>query len=673
MSARWTWAAAAACAALVLGCKGDAGTNGTSGATSLVVTAAEAPGANCAYGGTRIDSGPDANSNGVLDASEIVSTQYVCNVDTRDPAVLSVTPEPGPIANDATFAIAFSEAMDATTIDGTTLFLTPQGGSEAIPATVTYDDATHTATLAPRGQLLVDTIYELHVTTDARDPEGNALAAAGTYTYEIARDVLPPRVVELRPADGGRTGPSSDVGAVFDEPLNESGQVATITLADATGAPVAGSSGWNEDLFVFFAPAQPLEDGKTYTATIDAIVADKWGNWDRVTQSWSFSVDATPTAITGPPVASPATQAVGGSVEITVPVDARARAVDVYIGTDAGSANPWWAPLGSVSGNEQGEGSITGTFTVPVVPAAGSYSIWIIVSGDNGTSSLWLADSSVSAVNYAMQSSSTTPLVESTIPLAFLGVTDAKWVNLTAALEFVPGAPGAGELRYTFTNSGTGDAGPFVAGIYVNGGVPQLYELPDDWLDFDALPAGTSAAGTIAVIGHVRLRAYAFADLTASVAETVETDNLASAFYGGSAGTPYLNTLVVPINDGATSTSSTIVTGGPTSVADVTVTLNITHTWDGDLRIALTSPSGRSVLLVNRRGSGGENFTSTVLDDTAETRIASGTAPFTGTFLPEEPLSAFAGEDANGTWTLEVSDMMGSDVGSLDGWTLTLW
>jgi hypothetical protein len=39
----------------------------------------EAVGANCAGGGARIDSGFDANNNGVLDANEIASTQYVCN------------------------------------------------------------------------------------------------------------------------------------------------------------------------------------------------------------------------------------------------------------------------------------------------------------------------------------------------------------------------------------------------------------------------------------------------------------------------------------------------------------------------------------------------------------------------------------------------------------------
>ena len=36
-------------------------------------------GAQCAAGGTRVESGIDANGNGVLDAAELAATVYVCN------------------------------------------------------------------------------------------------------------------------------------------------------------------------------------------------------------------------------------------------------------------------------------------------------------------------------------------------------------------------------------------------------------------------------------------------------------------------------------------------------------------------------------------------------------------------------------------------------------------
>ncbi|MBI5450965.1 MAG: hypothetical protein HY940_06365 [Gammaproteobacteria bacterium] len=55
------------------------GTNGSAGLTSLVSATDEPSGANCADGGKKINVGLDENSNNVLDASEIVSTAYICN------------------------------------------------------------------------------------------------------------------------------------------------------------------------------------------------------------------------------------------------------------------------------------------------------------------------------------------------------------------------------------------------------------------------------------------------------------------------------------------------------------------------------------------------------------------------------------------------------------------
>jgi len=54
--------------------------NGTA-KNSLVKTSAEAAGANCAFGGSRIESGLDANGNGTLDAGEIdpAATSFVCS------------------------------------------------------------------------------------------------------------------------------------------------------------------------------------------------------------------------------------------------------------------------------------------------------------------------------------------------------------------------------------------------------------------------------------------------------------------------------------------------------------------------------------------------------------------------------------------------------------------
>lgn len=97
------------------------------------------------------------------------------------------------------------------------------------------------------------------------------------------------------------------------------------------------------------------------------------------------------------------------------------------------------------------------------------------------------------------------------------------------------------------------------------------------------------------------------------------------------------------------------------------------HTFNGDLVFRLTSPLGTSVVLINRRGGGGNNFCTVLLDDdggfpASSTMTTAGA--ISGNFAPENPLSAFDGQNPNGTWTLNVSDNAGIDVGSLRRFSL---
>ena len=89
----------------------------------------------------------------------------------------------------------------------------------------------------------------------------------------------------------------------------------------------------------------------------------------------------------------------------------------------------------------------------------------------------------------------------------------------------------------------------------------------------------------------------------------------------------------------------------------MTARVAISHTWDGDLRLTLISPQGTAVTLADRRGGSGDDFIDTVFDDSAAIPIASGAAPFSGSFRPESPLAALAGQDAAGTWQLNVADL----------------
>ncbi|HYH96714.1 MAG TPA: hypothetical protein VD972_12125 [Hyalangium sp.] len=98
-------------------CNGTSGSSGTPGAQTLVRSAPEPAGSNCAHGGTAVQSGLDANHDGALDTAEVASTAYVCNGAAGTPgapgaqALVRLDPEP-PGANCAQGGTVVRSGLD---------------------------------------------------------------------------------------------------------------------------------------------------------------------------------------------------------------------------------------------------------------------------------------------------------------------------------------------------------------------------------------------------------------------------------------------------------------------------------------------------------------------------------------------------------------------------------
>jgi subtilisin-like proprotein convertase family protein len=133
------------------------------------------------------------------------------------------------------------------------------------------------------------------------------------------------------------------------------------------------------------------------------------------------------------------------------------------------------------------------------------------------------------------------------------------------------------------------------------------------------------------------------------------------------------NGLNVPILDLQTAKDSIVVSlPNAISVLDVNVKIDtVVHTWDGDLVFSIAH-LGTSDLLISQRGSSGDNFIGTILNDSAALPISSGSPPFTGSYRPESPLSAFNGSNPNGSWVLSISDVANADTGFLRAWCITI-
>jgi subtilisin-like proprotein convertase family protein len=133
----------------------------------------------------------------------------------------------------------------------------------------------------------------------------------------------------------------------------------------------------------------------------------------------------------------------------------------------------------------------------------------------------------------------------------------------------------------------------------------------------------------------------------------------------------------VPVENVQVHTSDVSVAGFPAAevVHSVRVTIaSILHTWITDVHLSLISPSGRRVLLADLDENIflGTEMTGAIFDDTASLSIQAGLPPYTGLFRPDQPLSTFLGDVANGTWTLEVADDFPADDGVLFGWSVEI-
>ncbi len=131
------------------------------------------------------------------------------------------------------------------------------------------------------------------------------------------------------------------------------------------------------------------------------------------------------------------------------------------------------------------------------------------------------------------------------------------------------------------------------------------------------------------------------------------------------------NTLPKPILDNQ-NTNDTINITQQGNVIDVNVNLTIYHTYDGDISIYLKGPNNSEIDLSSRNGGSGDNYVNTIFDDEASTPITSGTAPFTGSYRPEQLLSTFDNNPVNGSWVLRVRDDFSGDTGQLISWCLII-
>ena len=139
-------------------------------------------------------------------------------------------------------------------------------------------------------------------------------------------------------------------------------------------------------------------------------------------------------------------------------------------------------------------------------------------------------------------------------------------------------------------------------------------------------------------------------------------------------------------DDDPTGVSDGITVPDDGAIQDVNLVLNVSHTWVGDLIFTLNH-NATDVTAFDQPGvppgslgCSGNDLSDIVLDDnpggtpgtpvdTSCNDVSDQPAYETGgSYTPNNPLSAFDGDDINGDWTLTASDNAGGDTGTLNSW-----
>lgn len=111
----------------------------------------------------------------------------------------------------------------------------------------------------------------------------------------------------------------------------------------------------------------------------------------------------------------------------------------------------------------------------------------------------------------------------------------------------------------------------------------------------------------------------------------------------------------IPDNNTAGIVSTISVPQAGTLTA-VKVSVDISHTYIGDLEVSIIPPTGPKIILHNQTGGGTVNLVTRYPDQTA----------------PAESLDVLNGKQMQGTWKLWVRDLAALDTGTLNSWGLSL-
>ena len=662
----------------------------------------------------------DSASNPLTDTVPTTGTDHTYTVgtapaDTTAPTLASIerSDPSGELtpASTLVFEVTFSE--DVTGVDLSDFALSSGGTGTGSVTNLAGSGSRYLVTVsaAQDGTYNLDLVSSGHSITDAADNPLSSPAPTGadhTYTVSaIPADATAPTVTSIARSDPAGAA-TSERTLVFAVAFSE--DVTGVDLSDFALSP--DSTGGSSSSGQFTQTSEPATRIADRSTIQDAITVDRSGTATSVSVavdiSHTYRGDLVIVLIAPDGTSQTLHSRTGGSANdidrtYTPDFDGTGIAGDWTLrvsdraGGDVGTLNGWTLTIGH------------GTAGSPVTGLAGSGSQYLVTvsAAQDGTYNLDLVSSGHGITDSASNPlTNTAPTGTDHTYTVSATVTDSTAPTLASIERYSPADQNTDSqtlvYKVTFSEDVTGvDTGDFVlsqgstgtgstASLTGSGSVyyATVSAAQDGTYNLDLVSSGhgiTDTAGnplsSPAPTGadHTYTVSATPADATAPTVTSIERSDPAGA-------TTSERTLVfavtfsedvtgVDLNDFALSPGSTgggsssgqfTQTSEPaTRIADrstiqdaitvdrsgtatsVSVAVDISHTYRGDLVIVLIAPDGTSQTLHSRTGGSANDIDRTYTPDFDGTGIA-------------------------GDWTLRVSDRAGGDVGTLNGWTLTI-
>jgi len=134
----------------------------------------------------------------------------------------------------------------------------------------------------------------------------------------------------------------------------------------------------------------------------------------------------------------------------------------------------------------------------------------------------------------------------------------------------------------------------------------------------------------------------------------------------------YTSTTPLQIPDNtATFVTSPINVTTVDRISSVTVNVNATHPYIGNLIVKAIAPDATEVVLLQRQCSANGDININFADAAASV-VACSSTNAGNTYRPLRPLSTFIEKNAIGTWNLAVADFVANNTGTLNSWSITV-